>query len=123
MLEIKIVSDFAQAAELCKQCGIADTEYKNVMAAFDGREVIGFSVFTLNETSLTLLGIVPEEDILLSDGLLRSTLHIAVSRGLENAYYADSMNEEMLDKLKFIKNREKKQLDIDRLFADCCCGK
>ena len=123
MLEIKIVEDAMLAQKLCKQCGIENTEHKNVMAAFDGQEVIGFSVFAINETSLTLFRIVPEDDILLADGMLRSTLHVAATRGLNNACYDGSMNEQLLNKLKFIKDREKKQLDIDRLFADCCCGK
>ena len=123
MLEIKIVTDRQRVAKLCAECGITDADRKNVLAATDGEEVIAFTVFTMDETSLTLERVVPQDDIMMTDGMVRSTLHIAVTRGLDTAYYTETVSEETLSKLQLIKSKAEKTLDIEALFREKCCGK
>lgn len=121
MLEIKIVTDRTAVAEICAGCGIFDIERLNVMAAFDSGRVIAFTVFTMDRHSLTIERIEPQDDLPLADGMVRSTLHIAAERGLEKAYYTDSVDEEFLKRFRFVKNAQQKELDIGILFTDCGC--
>lgn len=123
MLEIKTVIDRNKAAALCEKCGISLTEERSVMAADDSGEIIGYTVFSIGDGSLTLERVVANGDVLLFDGLVRSTLHIAANRGLECVYYRDGADETLLSKLKLVKNRDEKTLDIDVLFKSCCCEK
>lgn len=123
MLEIKIVTDNSKLSSLCLKCGITDTERKNVLAANDGEEVIAFTVFTMDENSLTLERVYPQDDIMMTDGMVRSTMHIAATRGLETAYYTEDISEATLSKLGLIKSKAEKTLDIEALFREKCCGK
>ncbi len=120
MLEIKVVEDAAAAAELIKKCGKKEAENRGVMAAVDRGEVIAFSVFTLADNSMTIEHIVPETDIPLADGIIRSTIHVALSRGKTEVYYAETVGEKLLVTLDFIKDEQKKTLDTDKLFKSCC---
>lgn len=123
MLEIRTVTDREKTAALCEKCEIPLTDERSVMAATDSGEIIGYTVFSICDGSLILEYVVANGDVLLFDGLVRSTLHIAVNRGLERAYYTDGADETLLSKLKLVKNRDEKTLDIDVLFKSCCCEK
>ena len=123
MIEVKIVTDFGKVSELCKACGIVDTDRKNIIAATDKDEVLAYCVFTMDENSLTICRVVPEGDYLMADGIIRSTMHVAVTRGIDKLYYTENVDEKMLKTLQFIKNSEEKTLDSEVLFKDKCCGK
>lgn len=123
MIEVKLVTDFAKVKELCNACGICDTDRKNIMAATDKGEVLAYSVFFMDENSMTICRVVPTNDYLLADGIIRSTMHIAVTRGIDKLYYTDDVDEKMLSTLRFIKQKEEKLLDCQVLFKDKCCGK
>ncbi len=123
MLEIKIVSDRKKTETLCNECGLSPISERSVMAADDSGEILGYTVFSMRDGALILERVEAGEDALLFDGLVRSTLHIAANRGLEQAYYTDGVDETLLSKLKFVKSRDEKLLDIDILFKSCCCDK
>lgn len=123
MLEIKIVTDMQKVAELCAQCGITDTDRMNVLAATDKGEVIAYTVFMMDEESLTLLRIMPPDDYSWADGMVRSTMHVAVTRGIDKLYFTEEIDGKMLSKLSLVKSEEKRELDAEALFRDKCCGK
>lgn len=120
MLEIKVIEDSAKKAEILSLHSKTEGE---IMAAFDRGEIIAYTIFSLSEKSATVENIVPEEDIALADGMLRSTIHVALTRGKSEVYYADTVNEKLLKTLKFIKDEDKKLLNHEKLFESCCCGK
>ena len=120
MLEIKVLEDGAKKSELLSE---HSKEQGEIMAAFDRGEIIAYTVFSLLEKSAVIEYIVPESDFMLADGMLRSTIHVALCRGKSEIYYADTVSEGLLNTLKFIKDKEKKLLDHEKLFGSCCCGK
>lgn len=124
MIEIKVQTDEKKVCELCGKAGVLNASGYSVMAACDKDEVLAFSVFKKDKDSMTVVKIIPEDDILMFDGILRSTLHVAATNGICDVFYTDTLNEKNLEILKFIKNKEKKMLDVDRLFQDSCsCNK
>ena len=90
-----------------------------VKAKCDG-EVLGFCLYDLDKNGMTIYKIVPENDLSLADGILRSTLHVAAERSIMNAFYSGEDTESLCDKLGFIVDREEKRLNINRLFESCC---
>lgn len=120
MLEIKVLEDNAKKAELLSRFQKKQGE---IMAAFDKGEIIAYTVFSLLEKSAVIEHIVPEEDIMMADGMLRSTIHVALCRGKGEVFYADTVSEKLLDTLKFVKDKDKKLLDHEKLFGSCCCNK
>ena len=89
----------------------------------DGNEILGFCLYELDSYKMTVKYIEPAGDIALADGILRSTLHVAAERNILNAFYDDTVPYDFLKKINFIKDEDKKRLDIDKLFKSCCdCG-
>ena len=123
MLEIKIAGDCALVKELCEKNGLSACDSRFVMAATDKGEVIAYTVFSLLNDSLYLERVVPLDDPLMADGMIRSTLHVAAERGLAEAFYTDGVDETVLKRFRFVKDSERKTLDVGILFTDCCCGK
>ena len=90
-----------------------------VKAKCDG-EVLGFCLYDLDKNGIVIYKIVPENDLMLADGILRSTLHVAAERSIMNAFYSGGDVERLCDKLGFILDREEKRLNINKLFESCC---
>ncbi len=120
MLEIKVLTDNEKIAALLKECGKPQDDNRGVMAAVDREEVLAYSVFKLAEDSMIIEHIVPESDIPLADGMIRSTIHVALNRGKSTVYYAETVSEKLLITLSFIKDADKKILNSDKLFESCC---
>ena len=120
MLEIKVLTDKQKIDELLSRVGAEPAENRGVMAAVDRDEVLSFSVFSLNADSMTIEYIVPEDDIPLADGMLRSTIHVGLTRGKNEVFYADTVSLKLLETLRFIKDPERKLLNSDKLFQSCC---
>ena len=93
-----------------------------VKAKCDG-EVLGFCLYDLDKSGMTIYKIVPENDLSLADGILRSTLHVAAERSIMNAFYSGGDTEKLCDSLGFIINKEEKRLNINKLFESCCSCK
>lgn len=96
-------------------CGDSDC-----VAAMNGDEVLGLCLYNLDKEKMTVLHIEPLEDVALADGILRSTLHVAAERNIMKAFYGDTVPEDFLRKIAFIKNTQEKTLDMDKLFKSCC---
>ena len=123
MLSLAPLTDKNKISEIFKEKGITYGEYSGCVTALCGDELLGLCLYNLDKQKMTVLYIEPLNDIPLADGILRSTLHVAAERSVMNAFYADTVPEEFLNKIGFIKNADEKSLDIDKLFKSCCnCG-
>ena len=124
MITLSPLGNNEEIAYFYKKAAIEQNADSGCVTAADRAEVLGFCLYDLDKEKIVIRYIEPLSDLGLADGILRSTLHIAAERSIMNAYYAESCPENFFDKLKFIKNKEEKTLDIDKLFKSCCsCGK
>lgn len=103
-----------------KQCDVKYSEISGCVTACDGQEIIGYCLYELDDKKMTILRIEPISDIMLADGILRSTIHIATERSIMNIEYAENAPFELFDKLGFIKDKRERKLNADKLFGDCC---
>lgn len=120
MLYLAPLKDKQQIEKNFESRGFEYTETAGCLEALNGKEQIGLSLYYLENEKMTVLYIEPIADIPLADGILRSTLHVAAENGIMNAFYGDTLNEEFLTKIGFVKNKEEKRLDIDKLFKSSC---
>ena len=119
MLVLKPCDNRDLVKEYYEKENIPFSDNSNLLLATDREEVLGFSLFDI-DNALTLYRIEPQNDIFLLDGVLRSTLHVGCERGKTDAFYAETAPEAIFETLGFIKNKQEKRLDIDKLFASCC---
>ncbi len=123
MLTLAPLKDNKEIENIFESNNLEFNEFSGVLTAFDGKEVIGKSLYYLENDKITVLFIEPLDDIPLADGILRSTLHIAAEKSIMNAYYAQTLPESFLKKIDFIKSEAEKSLQIDKLFKSCCSCK
>lgn len=124
MLTLAPMADKAEIENIFREKRIASSEFSGCVTAKNGDEVLGLCLYELTDKKITVQYIEPLNDIPLADGILRSTLHVAAERSVMNAFYADTVPEDFLKKIGFIKDAEQKSLDIDKLFKSCSgCGK
>ncbi len=125
MLTLSVLKDNEKTARLFKQSGLEQNENSLCLLATDGKKDFGFSLFDITKEKMVVRYIEPLNDLSLADGILRSTLHIAAERFVMKAYYDDTtVPESFFEKLQFIKDKESKTLNIDKLFMSCCsCSK
>ena len=90
------------------------------LCAKDGQEVLGYSLFDIENQKMIIRAIEPQNDLMLLDGVLRSTLHIAASRNLTEAIWSDNAPEKIFKTLGFI--NEQNTLNIGKLYESKCCG-
>lgn len=124
MLTLSVLKDAQRVRELFENCGIEQNENSACLLATDGKKDFGFSLFDITKEKMVIKYIEPLDDLGLADGILRSTLHIACERFVMKAYYEDTVPESFFEKLQFIKDKDEKSLNIDKLFMSCSnCGK
>jgi hypothetical protein len=124
MLTLAPMADKAEIENIFREKRMASSEFSGCVTAKNGDEVLGLCLYELTYKKITVQYIEPLNDIPLADGILRSTLHVAAERSVMNAFYADTLPEDFLKKIGFIKDAEQKSLDIDKLFKSCSgCGK
>ncbi len=123
MLTLAPLKEKSEIESIFKELNFEFNEFSGVLTAFDGKEVIGKSLYYLDSEKITVIFIEPISDIPLADGILRSTLHIAAERSIMNAFYAETLPESFLKRIDFIKSKEEKSLQIDKLFKSCCSCK
>lgn len=121
MITVSVLEDRKKAEEIFLQNGAEFTENSGCMLALCGGEVIGYSLYLLDGEKIVVYKISPENDLMLADGILRGTLHLASRRKINSAFYTD--NEKMFEKLGFIKDKTQKALDMSLLSKDCSCKK
>lgn len=120
MIALAPISDKNEINRLFSENGLVYSEFSGCVKAKCGKELLGFCLYGLDENKIVIYKIVPEDDLGLADGILRSTLHVAAERSIMNAFYSGEDTEKLCCRLEFIKNREEKRLDIDKLFESCC---
>lgn len=120
MIALAPISDKNEINRLFLENELEFTEFSGCVKAKCEEEVLGFCLYSLDKSGIVIYKIVPEKDLKLADGILRSTLHVAAERSIMNAFYSGEDIEKLCDRLGFIKNREEKRLDIGKLFESCC---
>ncbi|MCI8360075.1 MAG: hypothetical protein HFE86_01900 [Clostridiales bacterium] len=123
MITVLPVEDKARLEALYQKEKLPLTPGSAAVEARDGEESLGYCLFEVGEGHITVTALTPETDRYMADGALRSALHVAVTRGIPAAYYADTAPVQLLTSLGFIKNDENRELDIGKLFSSCQnCG-
>ena len=59
------------------------------VVARQGEEMLGYCLFYIAPERILVEILEPQSDLYLADGILRSALHVAVTRGIHNAFYAE----------------------------------
>ncbi len=123
MLTLAPLKNREEIKKIFEEKNIEYCEYSGVVTAVCGEETLGICLYNLSKEKMTVILIEPIDDIPLADGILRSTLHVAAEKSIMNAFYADTVPEKFLKTIDFIKSKEEKSLQIDKLFESCCnCG-
>lgn len=123
MISVLPVKDADRLSELYLISGEELYETSEAVAAEDGGELLGYCLFDINDERIAVGTISPESDVMLADGLLRSALHVALTRQIIVAEYTDKAPEKLLRRLDFIKNDGNRSLRIEKLFLSCKnCG-
>ena len=119
MIEIHPLRDKEKLAILYKENGVDFCDDSIAIVASDKDDILGFCLFDLKKDKGIVHKISPKDDISFADGLLRSALHVCVENGIMDVFYSENMDLKLLETLKFIKNAQNKELDINRLFTSC----
>lgn len=122
MISLTTLKSKDQIKEFYQKQNIPYNENSNCLTAMQGEEVLGFCLFDLDDKAITIRSISPLEDISLCDGILRSSLHVAVERNIAIAFYEET-HEKLFEVLKFIEDKDSKTLKINKLFESCCSCK
>lgn len=123
MIALSPISDKSEINRMFLENGLEFTEFSGCVKAKCGEEVLGFCLYDLDKNGIVIYKIIPENDLMLADGILRSTLHVAAERSIMNAFYSGEDTESLCDKLGFIVDRVEKRLNINKLFESCCSCK
>ena len=120
MLQVLVCTDEIIVKNLFEQNELTKNSNSFALRALSGEEMLGFCLFEISGDKITVLYLHPENDRLLADGLLRSTLHVGCERGVTEAFYGENVSEELLSKIGFIEEKADKKLKLQNLYSDCC---
>lgn len=120
MLTLAPLKDKEEIKKVFDEKKIEFDDDSGAVTAVCGNDTLGLCLYNLTDESITIMYIEPLTDIPLADGILRSTLHVAAERSIMKAYYAETVPQDFLETIKFIKSYQDKTLDIDKLFKSCC---
>lgn len=119
MIQIQPETDKTALQALCETAKITYAPSVHGAVMYDGKDKLGYSLFDLYEGYAVILCLEPAEDLALADGMLRSTIHMALNHRCLSVYYADTAPEETFAQLGFIMNRAEKRLNTYKLFGTC----
>ena len=122
MITLMPEMDIDTVKEIFGSKNIEYNENAGCVLAKSGEEILGMCLYYLDKKSMTILSIEPKDNIMLLDGILRSTIHVATENFVLDIKYADKSYEEVFEKLGFIKDKTTKSLDADKLFKGCNCS-
>ena len=122
MITLKTVEK-CEAVTFFEKEGLEFREGSDCLCAKDKQEVLGYCLFDIENGVMVIRAIEPQNDLMLLDGVLRSTLHIAASRELSQATLSERMDQKVFKTLGFLK--EDGTLNINKLHeSGCsCCNK
>lgn len=107
--------------ELFKKHSLVADEFSGCVIASQNDEILGYCLYSLTKSEMTVFAVEPQSDIPLADGILRSALHVAAENFVLDIFYAECAPVELFKTLAFIKNEDEKRLNIDKLFGGCNC--
>ena len=119
MIQIIPVNNKDKLCCFYKESGIEINENSKAVAAEENGKTTGCCLFDSDKTSVYIRKVVPTDDIMFADGLLRSALFYASEHGCTEAYYTNEAPEELLNKLGFIENSDNRQLKFLKIFQSC----
>ncbi|MBE6787262.1 MAG: hypothetical protein E7537_02830 [Ruminococcaceae bacterium] len=120
MITLKTIEDTKQIKLFYTKENLEFNEFSNCLCAKDGEEVLGYCLFDIKGAQMIIRAINPQDDLMLLDGVLRSTLHIAASRNLEEAVAIEKSPLDIFKTLGFLK--EDNKLNIAKLYESGCSG-
>ena len=120
MIELGPIKQRDQIIPFYEKANLKENEFSGCVKAEEKGAVLGFCLYDLTPDKMVIRYIEPISNLAFADGILRSTLHVAAEKSIMNAFYVDTVPEEFFEKLNFIKEREEKSLNIDKLFESCC---
>ena len=124
MITLSVCNDELKTARLFKENGLERNENSLCLVASDKNTDLGFCLFDITREKLVIRHIEPQNDLSLADGILRSTLHVGCERFVMDAYYSENIPESFFEKLRFIKEKQNRTLNVDKLFMSCnSCAK
>lgn len=124
MIYLGPIKDKEEIKNLFFKNNIEYSEFSGCVTADSNGEILGYCLYELTDKKMTVHFIEPINDISLADGILRSTLHVAAEKSIMDAFYSETLPEDFLQKIGFIKDKDEKTLEINKLFQSCCnCGK
>lgn len=120
MVTLKTVETRQEAKAFFDKEGLTFNGNSDCLCAKDKQEVLGYCLFDIDDKKMTIRAIEPQKDLMLLDGVLRSTLHIAASRNIHQATWADKAPQKIFKVLGFV--TEENTLNISHLYEHKCCG-
>ena len=123
MLSVLPCKDKNEIKEIFAKYGLDYTEKSGCVVARDKTEILGECLYLLDDKSIVILRLEPQNDLMLADGILRAALHQAAEKSAMDARYDVSAPASLLNTLGFIKDADTRTLDIDKLFGSCCSCK
>ncbi len=119
MIEIHPLREKDKLAKLYVENNVKMNKNSMAVVCADGNDILGFCLFDMLDTSLVVHSLEPQNDLYLADGILRSALHVGVENRIMSASYSENAPKVVFSKLKFIKNEENRELNVDKLFSSC----
>lgn len=95
-------------------------ELSGCVTATENNNILGYCIYYLDNEKMTILEIMPQNDLSLADGILRSAIHNAVCKKVSKVIYDQQSPVEIFKKLDFILNAQEKTLNVKKLFESCC---
>ncbi len=123
MISLMPSKDKKQIVDFFKKHNLETDDFSGCVTATEKNEIIGYCLYRLDNKSMTIFEICPQDDIPLADGILRSTLHVAAENFVLDVFYVETSPIDLFKTLGFIKDESKKTLNIDKLFGGCHCQK
>ena len=121
MITLK-TTDKNEAKAIFEKEGLDFSECSDCLCAKDKDEILGYCLFDIKDGEMNIRAIEPQNDLMLLDGILRSTLHIASSRDIKSAIWSDKAPEKIFRTLGFVADDNK--LNINKLYeSGCSCCK
>lgn len=120
MITLKTVEDQAKAKQFYEKENLIFNKNSDCLCAKENEKVLGYCLFDIETDKITLRAIEPQNDLMLLDGILRSTLHIAANRNISKAIFTDNSPEDLFRKLGFV--QKDNTLKISKIFENDCCG-
>ncbi|MBQ0111177.1 MAG: hypothetical protein KBS41_04555 [Oscillospiraceae bacterium] len=108
MIEIITENDRQKVKAVCDNAKVSYGDSVQLINCTDKSEVLGYALASFEKNATVLYAKFC--DTVIFDGLIRTVIHLASEKLIENTFYSNKMDEDLLQKLGFIQNKDKKLL-------------